>query len=102
MLPKISFTKVSVPTKGVAVLFVDDTLALGAQAKAVLGAGEGVLARAAAAGNFTGKARGVLDILAPAGLEVERLIVIGLGKAEDIAGLGETDWSTLGGIGMEN
>ena len=100
MLPKISFTKVSVPTKGVAVLFVDDTLALGAQAKAVLGTGEGVLARAAAAGNFTGKARGVLDILAPAGLEVERLIVIGLGKAEEIAELSETDWSSLGGIVM--
>ena len=100
MLPKISFTKVSVPTKGVAVLFVDDTLALGAQAKAVLGTGEGLLARAAAAGNFTGKARGVLDILAPAGLEVERLIVIGLGKAEEIAELSETDWSSLGGIVM--
>jgi leucyl aminopeptidase len=100
LLPKISFTKVSVPTKGVAVLFVDDTLALGAQAKAVLGESESVLARAAAAGNFTGKARSVLDILAPAGLEVERLIVVGLGKAEEIPDLGETDWSVLGGIVM--
>lgn len=97
MLPRISFTKVAVPTKGVAVLFVDDTLALGAQGKAALGAADGVLARAAAAGNFTGKARSVLDILAPAGLDIERLVVVGLGAADKIAAMGETDWMTLGG-----
>ncbi|MHC5653245.1 leucyl aminopeptidase [Stappia sp. ICDLI1TA098] len=100
MLPKISFTKVSKPAKGVVVLFVDDTLALGAQASALLEGAGGLLARAAAAGNFTGKARSVLDILAPAGLELDRIVVVGLGKAGEIADLGETGWTDLGGVVM--
>jgi leucyl aminopeptidase len=97
LLPKISFAKLSAPGKGVAVVFADDALAFGSTAGAI---GDGVTAlikRAAEAAGFSGKSKSVLDLLAPAGTELDRLIVVGLGKADAVADLGENDWIALGG-----
>ena len=100
MLPKISFSKLSAPSKGTLVVFADDALNVGPTASAVLSGADGLLARAAATGGFTGKINTVLDLIAPAGLELDRLVVVGLGKASAVADLGETDWSVLGGVVM--
>ncbi|MCA1298666.1 leucyl aminopeptidase [Stappia indica] len=96
LLPKLSFSKLSVPGKGVAVVFVNDKLSAGAVTSDLLGGAEGLLARAAETAGFSGKARTTLDLIAPAGLGLDRLIVIGLGAEE----LSETDWMALGGVAM--
>jgi leucyl aminopeptidase len=54
----------------------------------------GLVTRAAAIAKFTGVKKTSLDLLAPAGLDIERLIVFGLGAADKYA---ETDWLALGG-----
>ncbi|WP_374730192.1 leucyl aminopeptidase [Stappia sp.] len=81
-------------------VFADADLGVGPTASAVLSANEGLLARAAEAAGFSGKSRAVLDLVAPAGLDLDRLIVVGLGKAEALGDLGETDWMMLGGAVM--
>src|SRR5690606_36312359 len=95
-LPDIAFTKPSSPKRGTAVIFADETLATGATTAGFVG-GDEFLKKAAAAGNFTGKANTVLDLIAPAGIGCDRLVVVGLGKAAQI---GETDWLKLGGTVM--
>jgi leucyl aminopeptidase len=49
-------------------------------------ASRGAVGRALSACKFTGKPGQTVEILAPAGLKVSRLIVVGLGKAEDFDG----------------
>ena len=95
--PSLSFVKHAVPGSGTAVILVDETLALGPTAKALDDKAGGLVARAAAAAAFKGKGRKVLDIVAPAGLDLDRLLVVGLGKLDD---LGEQDWWKLGGAVM--
>ncbi|MXN64467.1 leucyl aminopeptidase [Stappia sp. GBMRC 2046] len=97
MLPDISFAKPAAPKKGVAVVFVDEKLNLGPAAGEFLSAADGLLDKAAKAASFKGKANAVLDLIAPAGLSCDRLIVIGLGKPDE---LGESEWMKLGGIAM--
>ena len=63
------------------VAFCGKDLALGAQAKALLAPAEAQIARAAAAAKFKGKSGSALDILAPAGLEAGRLLILGVGAA---------------------
>jgi leucyl aminopeptidase len=52
------------------------------------GALEGPLAQAAAASRFTGAKGQTLDILAPAGTDAARLVLVGAGKAEALDDLG--------------
>jgi leucyl aminopeptidase len=49
---------------------------------------DGSLAQAAAASRFTGAKGQTLDILAPAGLDAPRLVLVGLGKPEALDGVG--------------
>src|SRR3982751_1384937 len=49
---------------------------------------DGALAQAAAASRFTGAKGQTLDILAPAGIDAPRLVLVGLGKAEDVDAIG--------------
>lgn len=55
----------------------------------------GIYPRAAEIGKFKGKALGTLDILAPHGSQADRLLVLGLGKAEDVS---SQDWLKAGGV----
>ncbi|WP_159952213.1 leucyl aminopeptidase [Rhizobium sp. 18065] len=54
-----------------------------------------VYARAAKVGKFTGKSMATLDIVTPHGSEADRLVVIGLGKAEALTA---HDWLRAGGV----
>jgi leucyl aminopeptidase len=89
---KIGFSAPAAPAKGVLVLFCESGLKLGPAAKKVLAPAGDLLTRAAAADRFTGKSGSAVDIVAPAGLKVSRLIIIGTGKAdakpEDLVKLG--------------
>ncbi|MCX8254804.1 putative cytosol aminopeptidase [Beijerinckiaceae bacterium RH AL1] len=74
------------------VVFAAPGLKLGEATKSAVGAeGEALIARAAAAAKFKGKLGSALDIVAPAGLSTDRLIVIGVGseKPEAADGNGE-------------
>jgi leucyl aminopeptidase len=54
----------------------------------------GVLAKAAKVAAFSGKSMTSLDVLAPAGSDADRIVVIGLGKAEKLKNY---DWLRAGG-----
>jgi leucyl aminopeptidase len=54
----------------------------------------GAIGRAAAIARFKGGKKETLDVIAPAGLDVDRLIVFGLGTASKYT---ENDWLALGG-----
>ncbi|MFN3685232.1 leucyl aminopeptidase [Salinarimonas sp.] len=92
---KIEFTAPTLPESGDLVVLVSDALALGATARELLGDGAGLIARAAKAERFKGKAKSTLTIAAPAGLSADRLIVVGLGGEKDRAGL---DLVALGAV----
>ncbi len=49
---------------------------------------EGALGQAAAASRFTGAKGQTLDILAPAGVDAQRLVLVGVGKADGFDALG--------------
>ncbi len=82
--------------QGVLVLFCDDTLEFG---KAATGerrwARRPTTVKRAAASQFKGKSGTALDILAPAGLKVDRLVVAGTGKRGGVQG--RKDFIKLGG-----
>ncbi|CAH0340224.1 leucyl aminopeptidase [Rhizobium sp. CECT 9324] len=91
----IAFTKSQAVTGGVAILLKT------AEAETPAGLADadpaGVYARASKVGKFTGKAMATLDIVAPHGSEADRLVVVGLGKAE---ALKPHDWLRAGGVAM--
>ncbi|MEI0274469.1 M17 family peptidase N-terminal domain-containing protein, partial [Klebsiella sp. 78128] len=48
----------------------------------------------AASERFKGKSQSAMTLAAPAGVEADRLVVVGLGSEKD---RGKIDWTTLGG-----
>ena len=60
-----------------------------------LGKAADLVKRAAATNQFKGKSGSTLDILAPEGIKIQRLIVIGTGKAADLK---EKDFLKFGGV----
>ncbi|MBD8875274.1 leucyl aminopeptidase [Roseibium polysiphoniae] len=93
-LTKVTFVKSGAPKAGVAVLLAGEGLTLGAATSELLGGLAGGLERAASVGGFTGKKLTTLDLIAPAGLELDRVILVGLGNVAELA---EEDWLKLGG-----
>jgi leucyl aminopeptidase len=92
---KIGFVPFSATPKGVLVLFTDESLKVGPASAKVLGDAAELVKRAAAASRFKGKSGSSLDILAPAGLKVDRLIVAGTGKSGDLK---PEDYIKIGGV----
>ncbi len=76
------------------VIFAKDGGDLTKAAKALDQKSGGAISKAIKIADFKGKAKKSLEILAPAGLEQERIIVAGLGKHEDYT---TADWLNLGG-----
>ncbi len=92
---KIDFSGFSAPSRGVLVVFCDESLKLGPATRKALGEAVDLVTRAAAADRFKGKLGGALDIVAPAGLRSARLVVVGCGKVGDLKA---KDYARLGGI----
>jgi leucyl aminopeptidase len=90
--PAISFSKHAIPTKGSVVLLSAEGAAMGAAAKACDPGG--ALKRAFAVADFSGKAGTSVEVIAPHGSPLDRLVVVGAGKP---ANLQEFDWLKLGG-----
>jgi leucyl aminopeptidase len=91
---KVGFVPFSAPARGTLIVFCDDALKFGATATKALGVAIATVKRAAAASQFKGKSGSALDLLAPEGLKVDRLIVVGAGKATAIK---DYDLLKLGG-----
>ena len=85
---KVGFVPFSSASRGILVVFCDDTLKFGSATSKALGAAAGMIKRAAAANQFKGKSGSTLDFLAPEGVNASRLIVVGIGKASDLKGNG--------------
>jgi len=99
---KISFTKPGLPETGVLVVMGYDGAELSESANAIDNIIDGNLARAAKVAKFKGKLGEMVSVLAPAGTKLERIVLIGAGKANklDILGaekLGGTIYRALAG-----
>ncbi len=92
---KFGFTSFS-RIRGVLVMFCAENLKFGPAAQRALAPLGEQLRRAAAADRFTGKSGATLEIVAPVGLNLPRLVVVGIGKDE----LKPRDIVKLGGIAM--
>ena len=81
---KVGFVPLSTAPRGIAVAFCDESLRLGAATEKVLAGASDLIKRAASAARFKGKDGAVLDLLAPEGIKIQRLIVMGTGKGKDL------------------
>ncbi|MBB6306636.1 leucyl aminopeptidase [Xanthobacter tagetidis] len=91
----VSFAKHNAAPKGVVVVLTDESLAFGAATQKLVKGADAALTRAFDAERYKGKAWTGLDLLAPAGLEAPRLIVISVGKARELK---SSDFLKLGGL----
>jgi len=78
----------------VLVVFADKSLSFGPAARKALGTAQATVKRAATAAKFDGKRSSCLELLAPEGLHLDRLLVIGTG---DQGKLTDEDFLKLGG-----
>jgi leucyl aminopeptidase len=83
--------------RGVLVVFCGENLQFGSTTESLLAPLGDLLRRAAGADQFTGKSGTTLELVAPTGLNLPRLVVIGLGKETDPK---PRDLVKLGGIAM--
>jgi leucyl aminopeptidase len=91
---KISFAPVTLPKRGAIAVPVAKDRHLLASAKKLDKATGGALVRAMAASRFKGEKGGLLEVLAPSGVDNSRVILVGLG---DLKELKATDLQDLGG-----
>jgi len=93
---KIGFASPALEKSGSLVLFMGSDLDLSAATRKLIGtAGAGTVKRAVAAEKFKGKERSTLVIPAPQGIDVDRLVIVGLGGEEEQA---KSDHVRLGGV----
>ena len=85
---KIAFSEIATPAKGVVAVVVTEERTLGATGRGLDEQTGGALSRALAAGRFKGKQGTSTTIVAPHGLDVDAVILVGLGKPEKIDGRG--------------
>jgi leucyl aminopeptidase len=90
--PSISFAKIAPSKKGSAVLLAAEKGAVSDAAKAF--DPSGALKRAFSITAFSAKLASVVEVLAPEGSPLNRLVAVGVGKADTIS---EHDWLKLGG-----
>ena len=94
---KLAFAPFATPAKGVLILFCEEGLKFGPASRKALAPTGDLVQRAAAGDRFTGKSGCALDIVAPAGLPVSRLVILGVGKAGKLKA---QDFVRLGGAAM--
>ena len=79
---KIAFSEISTPSTGVIAVGVTDDRTLGATARALDEQSGGMLSRALGSGRFSGKKGTSSTIVAPHGLDVDAVILMGLGQPQ--------------------
>jgi leucyl aminopeptidase len=101
---KIAFAKPELPAQGTLVAVVAEQRKLGHLATQIDKASKGALQRALGASRFKGNTDEQLTILAPAGIEADRLVLVGIGnsaKLDNLAAqaIGGRLVSALNGVG---
>ena len=91
--PTIRFVETARPTEGSVVLFADDQRAFGAIGRALDDEAGGLLTRAMELAKFKGKRLKTMELLAPAHLPYDRIVIAGLGSDTP----SEAEWTSLGG-----
>ncbi len=91
---EITFAPLTGSLEPTALAFSAGDLVLADSVKALNQKSGGLLLKAADASGFRGKPKSSFELLAPAKLDVDRLIVAGAGKTADLT---DTDWAMLGG-----
>ena len=94
-LANVTFAKPGRKPARTVVAFVGENLVFGSQLRS-LGV-EKLVRKAAAVADFKGKVRKSLELLAPAGTDLDRLILVGMGNPSEIS---PNDWLRLGGVAM--
>ncbi|MDH5556897.1 MAG: leucyl aminopeptidase [Alphaproteobacteria bacterium] len=89
---KISFAEPVLPAKGAVVVLVEEGKKLSSAAKELDKQTKGAVTRAIGASKFEGKKGQTLEILAPAGSDLDRILLAGTGKEFD-----ELEQQALGG-----
>jgi leucyl aminopeptidase len=89
---KITFSEPALPKSGAIVLGVGQGKKLGPVAKEVDKASGGAISRALGVSSFDGKAKQLLEIVAPAGVPFSRILLAGTGEK-----LGKREQADLGG-----
>ena len=84
---KISFSQPALPKSGAIALTVGHDRALGAFGRDLDERAGGALTRAMAAARFTGKPEETLSLFAPAGIDAARVVLVGVGKPEEMTAL---------------
>jgi len=92
---KVGFVPLSAAPGGILVVFCDETLKVGPATRKALGKAVDLIKRAAEANQFKGKTASTLDILAPEGIKIQRLIVVGTGKPSQLQ---DKDFLKFGGV----
>ena len=92
---EIQFAALSAPPTGTLALLAGTELALASTARGLEERTKGAVSKAARAADFTGKAKTSMEILAPAGIDASRLLVIGAGHPSK-----ELDRLLLGGYAL--
>ncbi|MGQ0457608.1 MAG: leucyl aminopeptidase [Hyphomicrobium sp.] len=81
---EISFAPLAAELEAAVVVLAGDGFELGAKGRDLDAKSAGAVSKAAAAADYKGKLKAAIEILAPAKLGVDRLIVAGLGKTESL------------------
>ncbi|MCQ0988426.1 leucyl aminopeptidase [Jiella marina] len=90
-LPKIEFAPLDSAATGVMVILAGEGSAVSSKLPEAL---RDMVAKAAEIAKFKGKSLSTLDLIAPSGIEAERLLVVGTHAKEPAS---EEDWLKLGG-----
>lgn len=92
--PAVSFADIKMPTQGVVAIVAEEGPSYGPLIDALNAESGGVIDRAQKIRGFKGKTGSSIDLIAPAGLELSRLLIVGAGKLDDYK---QADWLALGG-----
>ena len=92
---KVTFSPASAPKAGVLVVFCAERADFSGIAAQIDAKTKGFLSRAVKAISFERKREQILDLVAPEGLALQRVIIVGLG---DAAALGAREAELLGGV----
>jgi leucyl aminopeptidase len=95
--PQISFVEQVPAQADVLVVLTDESRRFGRAAARAVDPAKELIARAGKADGFKGKKNKLLDLVGPAGIKADRLIVLGVGKRRDLKSV---DWLKLGGVTM--
>ncbi len=90
---QINFASIEMPENGAVVFLVEKDTPFSGLAAEADAATSGALGKARGVSRFTGASGQTLDLVAPSGLSVERILLVGLGDQTDKS---ETKWVELG------